>query len=62
MQFRDNLYKNPIKMTDPTFVEFTRLEIDKHTHNTILKNRIRLTKRIYYEQIFNKYRNDIRAT
>ncbi len=46
-------------MTDPIFADFARLQINLNTYNKILKNSIR---RIYYEKIFNKFKNDIRAT
>ncbi len=61
IQFRDNLYKK-IKMTDPTSIEFARLQINLNTYNKILKNSIRLAKRNYYETIFAKFKDDIRAT
>ncbi len=44
IQFRDNLYKK-IKMTDPTSIEFARLQINRNTYNKILKNSIRLCKK-----------------
>ncbi len=54
VQFRDNLYKNLKKMTDPLSVDFARLKINLNTCNKILKNSIRLAKIIYYENIFAK--------
>ncbi len=43
-------------------VEFIRLQINLNTYNQILKISIRLAKRIYYEKLFAKFKNDIRAT
>ncbi len=36
-------------MTDPVSVDFARLQINLNPYNQILKNSIRLAKRIYYE-------------
>ncbi len=49
-------------MTDPLSVDFARLKINLNTYNTILKNSIQLAKKLYYEKIFAKFKNDIRAT
>ena len=49
-------------MSDPTSIEFDRLQINLKTYNRILKNSIRLAKRIYYEKVFAKFKDDIRAT
>ncbi len=40
-------------MTDPPSVDFARLQIKLNNYNKILKNSIRLAKRIYYEKIFS---------
>ncbi len=48
-------------MTDPLSVDFYRLKINLNTYNKILKNSIRLAKKYYYEKIFSKFKNDIRA-
>ncbi len=61
IQFRDNLYKK-LKLTDPLSVDFVRLQINLNTHNKILQNSIRLAKRIYYEILFAKFKDDIRDT
>ncbi len=49
-------------MTDPISADFARLQINLNTYNKILKISIRLAKRIYYEKIFDTFKNDIRAT
>ncbi len=49
-------------MTDPISVDFASLQINLNTYNKILKNSIRLAKRSYYEKIFAKFKNGIRAT
>ncbi len=61
IQFRENLYKK-LKMTDLLSVDFARLQIKLNTYNKILKNSILLAKRIYYEKIFTKFKDDIKAT
>ena len=61
IQYRDNLYKK-LKMSDPLSAEFATLKINLNTYNNILKNSMRLAKKIYYQQIFVKFKNDIRAT
>ncbi len=37
-------------MTDPISADFARLQFNLNTYNKILKNCIRLAKRIYYEK------------
>ncbi len=49
-------------MTDPLSIDFARLQINLNTYNKILKNSIRPAKRIYYEKIFTKLKDDIKAT
>ncbi len=48
-------------MSDPLCVEFATLKINLNTYNNILKNTIRLAKKIYYQTIFTKLKNDVRA-
>ncbi len=49
IHFRDNVYKT-LKMTDPTYVDLAKLQINLNTYNNILKNNIQLAKLIYYEK------------
>ncbi len=48
-QFRDNLYKKTLKMTNTIFVEFGRFQNNLNTYNKILKNSIQLAKRIAFD-------------
>ncbi len=50
------------KMTNPISEEFEIQNINLKTYNNILKQSIRLAKKSYYEQIFNKVKNDIKGT
>ncbi len=59
---RNHVNKNKVKMTYPLSVEFTILQINLNTYNKILKISIWLAKRIYYEKLFAKFKNEIRAT
>jgi len=61
IQYRDDLYKAH-KMTDPTSAEHDRQKNNLKTFNAILKRSVRLSKRNYYETIFNKLKNDIKGT
>ncbi len=49
-------------MIDPISADFDRLQINLNTYNKILKNSIRLAKRIYYEKYLIKFKIDIPAT
>ncbi len=49
-------------MTDPTSEEFEIQKINLKTYNNILKQSIHHAKKSYYEQIFNKVKNDIKGT
>ena len=60
-KYRDNLHKQ-IKLTNPTSVDYSIKKINLKTYNCILKRSIRAAKLIYYEQLFNKYKNDTRKT
>ena len=61
LHFRDKLHKTH-KMTDPTSEEFEIQKLNLKTYNNILKQSIRIAKKSYYEQIFNKVKNDIKGT
>ncbi len=49
-------------MTNPISEEFKIQNIYLKTYNNILKQSIRLAKKSYYEQIFNKVKIDIKGT
>jgi hypothetical protein len=61
IHYRDNMYKK-LKWTDPLSTEFAALKTNLNTYNKILKTSIRLVKNKYYQAIFAKFKNDIRAT
>jgi hypothetical protein len=61
INFRDKLHKIH-KMTDPTSEEYEIQKTNLKTYNNILKQSIRLAKKTYYEQIFSKVKNYIKAT
>ena len=60
IKYRDNLYKL-MKMTNPNATGYFVQNINLRTYNCILRS-IRTAKLMYYEILFNKYRNDIRKT
>ena len=61
IKHRDNLHKQ-IKLTNPTSIGYSIKKINLKTYNCILKRSIRAAKLIYYEQLFNKYKNYTRKT
>ena len=61
IKYRDNLHKQ-IKLTNPTSIDYSIKKINLKTYNCILKRSIRAAELIYYEQLFNKYKNDKRNT
>ena len=58
IKYRGNLYKL-MKMTNPNATGYFVQKINLRTYNCILRS-IRAAKRMYYEILFNKYRNDTR--
>ncbi len=61
IQYRDNLYKKH-KMTASNSPEFDIQKINLKTYNNILKKSIHLAKKIYYETLFQKFKDDIKGT
>ena len=61
IQFRDNLYKN-WKLINPESQEYLNAKYNLKIYNGILNRHIRLAKKGYYAQQFEKYRCDIRKT
>ena len=61
IKYRDNLYKL-MKMTNPNATGYFVQKINLRTYNCILGRSIRAAKLMYYEILFNKYRNDTRKT
>ena len=61
IKYRDNLYTF-MKMTNPNAKGYFVQKINLRTYNCILRRSIRAAKLIYYEILFNKYRNNTRKT
>ena len=59
--YRDNLH-NQHKRLNPTYIEHSIKTSNIKTYNSILKRSIRVAKLLYYEQLFNTYKNDERKT
>ena len=49
-------------MTNPNATGYFVQKINLRTYNSILRRSIRATKLMYYEILFNKYRNNTRKT
>ena len=61
IKFRDKLY-NKLKKTTPDSPMLEIFTTNLRTYNRILKQNIRLAKRIYYENRFTKFKDDIKQT
>ena len=61
IKFRDSLYKR-LKNTVDSDPIYETLKTNLKTYNRILKQMIRSAKRLHYETLFKKYRNDIKKT
>ncbi len=61
IHYKDDLYKKH-KMTDPYSFEYDAPKNNLKTYNTILKKSICLSKKNYYEILFQKFQNDIKGT
>ena len=61
IKFRDNLYKT-LKSTQTDTPEYANINTNFHTYNKILKKNIRLAKKLYYHQLFEKNKFDIQNT
>ena len=53
IKFRDNLYKT-LKSTQTDTPEYANINTHFHTYNKILKENIRLAKKLYYHQLFDE--------
>ena len=51
-----------MKMTNPNATGYFVQKMNLRTYNCILRRSIRAAKLMYYEILFNKYRNDKRKT
>ena len=61
IKFRDNLYKT-LKSTQTDTPEYANINTNFHTYNKILKKNIRLAKKLYYHQLFEKNKFDMKNT
>lgn len=61
IKFRDNLYRQ-LKRMDPTGNDYAQCKTRLTTYNRILKQNIRLAKKVYYQTSFDKFKNDIKKT
>ena len=61
ISFRDKLYKR-LKRTKPTSPKHKTLDTNLKTYNGILKKLIRSAKKTYYENLFAKFKGDIKNT
>ena len=61
IKFRDKLYKK-IKQTPLESPLYPQLSTNLKTYNKILKKLIREAKKTYYENIFSKFKNDVKNT
>jgi len=59
--YRDKLYKK-VKAVPLENIEYMRLKTALKTYNRILKNSIRVAKKIYFENLFKKFKSDIKNT
>ena len=61
IRFRDNLYLK-LKKTPIDSMEFRCSQQNLKTYNAILRRNIKLAKRFYYNDRFEKYKHDIKNT
>ena len=61
IQYRDNLYKK-LKLLCPESIQFQREKLNLKEYNNILSRSIRIAKKDYFINEFEKYKNDIRKT
>ena len=61
ISFRDNMYRK-LKQTSHDSQNFETLKINLITYNKILKRNIKQAKKAYYQEAFQKHKNDIKST
>ena len=61
IQYRDNLYKK-LKLLCPESIQYQREKLNLKAYNNILSRSIRIAKKDYFINEFEKYKNDIRKT
>ena len=59
IQYRDKLYEQ-LNLTHPNSYNYEIININLKPYNTILKHIIRASKNVYFENIFNRFKNDIK--
>ena len=61
IQYRDKLYKR-LKLTHPNSSNYEIININLKTYNTIFKHTIGAAKKVYFENRFYRFKNDIKNT
>ena len=61
IKFRDKLYMT-LKMSEPDTQDYAHKLTNLRTYNRILKCCIRTAKKLHYEHLFHKYKQDIKQT
>ena len=59
IQYRNKLYKQ-LQLTHPNSSNYNIININLNTYNTILKHTIRAAKKVYFENRFYRFKNDIK--
>ena len=59
IQYRDKLYKK-LKLTHSNSSNYEIININLKTYNTTLKHTIRAAKKVYFENRFYRFKNDIK--
>jgi hypothetical protein len=61
IKYRDKLYKD-LRVLSTSDIDYYTKKLNLKTYNRILRQSIRNAKKLYYVQIFEKYRNDMKRT
>jgi endonuclease/exonuclease/phosphatase family metal-dependent hydrolase len=61
IRFRDKLYSK-LRSTPLTSPDYNKYKVNLQTYNRILAQNIRLAKKHYYYECFNKFQHDIKST
>ena len=61
ISFRDKLYQK-LRMSSPDSEIHATYETNLKTYNRILRQNIRMAKKMYYERCFHRYKDDVKKT
>jgi hypothetical protein len=61
IKYRDRLYAD-LQMTDPDNISYNDKKSNLNAYNRILKQNIRIAKKMYYHSLFEKYKDDVKKT